>query len=82
MTKARILQISTGDRGIYLTFNTKKPWWKKKEYFYIGPNSETIFDLQQDEIDLERLYFKYEDDRGPNNDKVIPFKEYPWYDAL
>lgn len=80
--KARVINISTGYVGIYLIFNTKKPWWKKKEWFYIAPQSTTTFDLAQNEIELDNLYFRYENDKGPNNNKVIPFKEYPAFDAM
>lgn len=76
MQNVRIIQLSTGDMGIYLVINTKKPWWKKKEWYYIGPHShEVTFDLMGERIDVNCLYYKYEHDLS----KVFPLKEYPYF---
>jgi len=68
----RIIQITTEYIGIYLVINTKKPWWKKKEWYYIGPMSCTTFDLMGERVDYDTIYYKYENDMN----KVFPLKEY------
>ena len=58
--KIKTLQISTGYNSLYLFYNTKKPYWKKKPFKFIGPHKVFTFDFLNYTIDLNEIFYREE----------------------
>ncbi len=56
--KHSIVRIVAGDEPLFLYYNTKRPYWKKKPLGIVMPGTFVVWEMEIMQIDIDNLYYK------------------------